>query len=45
MEVKRFSCFSGSLEFWKIKNGIHTPTLDITFANKVIEWLMLHKIT
>jgi polyhydroxybutyrate depolymerase len=44
MEVKRFSCLSGSLEFWKIKNGIHTPTLDITFANKVIDWLMLHKI-
>ena len=45
MEEKRFSCLSGSLEFWKIKNGIHTPTLDITFASKVIDWLMLHKIT
>jgi poly(3-hydroxybutyrate) depolymerase len=43
MLVNSYSCNSGSLDFWTIKAGIHTPTLDIAFANKVIDWLMAHQ--
>ncbi len=43
MQVESYSCTSGSLDFWAIKNGIHTPTLDISFADKVIDWLMGHQ--
>jgi polyhydroxybutyrate depolymerase len=43
MQVESFVCKSGSLDFWTIKNGIHTPTLDIFFADKVIDWLMEHQ--
>jgi polyhydroxybutyrate depolymerase len=43
MQVESYSCKSGSLDFWTIKNGIHTPTLDISFADNVIDWLMEHQ--
>lgn len=43
MQVESYSCTNGSLDFWTIKNGIHTPTLDISFADKVIDWLMEHQ--
>lgn len=42
MKVAGFTCKQGSLDFWTIKNGIHTPTLDIDFANKVLNWLLTH---
>lgn len=43
IRVESYACKSGSLDFWTIKNGIHTPTLDISFADKVIDWLMKHQ--
>jgi polyhydroxybutyrate depolymerase len=41
--INNFSCKRGSLEFWSIPLGIHTPALDIEFANKVIDWLLQFK--
>ena len=35
----KFTCAAGSLEFWSIPQGIHTPVLDLAFAEKVIAWL------
>jgi len=43
IQAESYSCKSGALDFWIIKNGIHTPTLDITFADKVIDWLTKHQ--
>lgn len=43
IEAESYSCKRGALDFWIIKNGIHTPTLDISFADKVIDWLMKHQ--
>ena len=37
--VSTFTCSAGSLEFWSISQGVHTPSLDLDFAIKVIEWL------
>jgi poly(3-hydroxybutyrate) depolymerase len=39
-KISNFSCKSGSLELWSIPLGVHTPSLDSEFANKVIAWLM-----
>ena len=33
------TCRAGALEFWSIPLGVHTPALDIDFANRVINWL------
>jgi len=38
--IKSYACQSGSLDFWSIPLGVHTPSLDIEFANKVIDWLL-----
>lgn len=38
--VSTYSCAAGSLEFWSIPLGVHTPALDIDFANNVIQWLL-----
>ena len=40
MRVASYTCKQGALDFWTIKNGNHTPTLDIDFANKVLYWLL-----
>jgi polyhydroxybutyrate depolymerase len=42
VEAESYTCKRGALDFWTIRNGIHTPTLDISFADKVIDWLMKH---
>lgn len=34
-----FDCRKGALELWSLPLGVHTPALDIDFANKVIAWL------
>ena len=39
--ARSYKCGSGSLNFWQISEGVHTPALDITFANKVLDWLLL----
>jgi polyhydroxybutyrate depolymerase len=39
-KVSNFSCKSGGLEFWSIPLGVHTPSLDVDFANKVINWML-----
>lgn len=39
-----FNCRASALEFWSIPLGIHTPPLDIDFANKVITWLKQFKV-
>lgn len=41
--VSTFTCNAGSLEFWSIPQGLHTPALDIEFAEKVIDWLLQFK--
>ena len=40
----KFSCAAGSLEFWSISQGVHTPALDLAFAEKVIAWLRQFKL-
>jgi len=35
-----FTCSKADLELWRINGGIHTPTLDKDFANKVLDWLV-----
>ena len=42
-EISKFNCKNGSLEFWSLPLGIHTPALDIEFAQKVIDWLVQFK--
>ncbi len=42
-KISNFSCKNGSLEFWSLPLGIHTPALDIEFAQKVIAWLVQFK--
>lgn len=42
-KIINFACKNGSLEFWSISQGVHTPSLDIEFANKVISWLMQYR--
>lgn len=37
--ASKFTCAAGSLEFWSISQGLHTPSLDLDFAMKVIQWL------
>lgn len=41
--VSRYSCQVGSVELWEMPKGTHTPTLDIGFANQVIDWLLQFK--
>lgn len=38
-----FTCSAGSLEFWSITQGVHTPALDLKFANRVVNWLLQFK--
>lgn len=38
-----FSCQNGSLEFWSIPKGVHTPALDSGFAQTVVEWFLTQK--
>jgi polyhydroxybutyrate depolymerase len=38
--VSTYSCAAGSLEFWGIPQGVHTPSLDVDFAKRVIDWLI-----
>ena len=35
-----YLCSEGSLQLWRIPNGVHTPALDLDFARKVLVWLM-----
>ncbi len=35
-----YTCSKADLELWQINNGVHTPTLDKDFANKVLDWLL-----
>jgi poly(3-hydroxybutyrate) depolymerase len=37
---RTYSCTKADLELWRINNGVHTPTLDREFANKVLDWLL-----
>ena len=39
---RSYFCSAGSLEFWHLPQGVHTPALDIKFANKVLDWLLTH---
>lgn len=39
--ARSYNCEMGSLNFWQISEGVHTPALDIAFANKVLDWLLL----
>lgn len=41
---RTYSCTKADLEFWRINNGVHTPTLDREFANKVLDWLLARKL-
>ena len=41
--IETYSCSRGSLEFWSIAEGVHTPTLDSRFAQTVIEWFLTQK--
>lgn len=38
--AQSFTCRKGSLDFWHLPSGTHTPALDIGFANKVLDWLL-----
>jgi polyhydroxybutyrate depolymerase len=38
-----YDCARGSLEFWRLPLGVHTPALDLGFADRVILWLQQHK--
>lgn len=40
VDASAFTCAEGSLELWSIPEGSHTPSLDIAFADRVIEWLL-----
>lgn len=40
VKAKNFDCGAGSLEFWSIPKGVHTPSLDVDFAKRVIDWLI-----
>lgn len=42
VQARSYTCTSGSLEFWRLPKGVHTPALDINFANKVLDWLLTH---
>ena len=37
---RTYSCAKADLELWRINDGVHTPTLDREFANKVLDWLL-----
>jgi polyhydroxybutyrate depolymerase len=41
--LSQFTCAAGSLEFWSISQGVHTPALDIDFANSITDWLLQFK--
>jgi polyhydroxybutyrate depolymerase len=41
---RTYSCTKADLELWRISNGVHTPTLDREFANKVLDWLLARKL-
>ncbi len=45
VKARSYNCGAGSLDFWQISEGVHTPALDIDFANKVLDWLLLHNRT
>ena len=42
VKAKKHDCSAGSLDFWRIIDGVHTPALDINFANKVLDWFLTH---
>ena len=39
-EVSSFDCTKGSLELWSMPQGVHTPSLDLGFAQRVLDWLL-----
>jgi len=41
---RTYSCTKADLGLWRINNGVHTPTLDREFANKVLDWLLARKL-
>ena len=41
---RTYSCSNADLELWRINGGVHTPTLDKEFANKVLDWLLARKL-
>lgn len=41
---RSYQCGSGDLELWRINDGVHTPTLDRNFADKVLDWLLLRTL-
>lgn len=38
-----FDCSKGSLELWRINEGVHVPVLDRGFADVVVQWLIKNK--
>lgn len=38
-----YRCNQGSLEFWRLPKGEHSPVLDIGFARNVLVWLMANE--
>jgi polyhydroxybutyrate depolymerase len=38
-KVSNYDCKNGSLEFWSLPLAVHTPNLDLAFAEQVIAWL------
>lgn len=41
--IKSYTCQNGALDHWSIPLGVHTPALDLNFANKVISWMLTFK--
>jgi polyhydroxybutyrate depolymerase len=39
-----YACSKADLELWRINDGVHTPTLDKEFANKILNWLLARKL-
>lgn len=42
VKARSYNCDTGSLNFWRLPDGVHTPALDINFANKVLDWFLTH---
>ncbi len=41
---RAYQCGEGALELWRVNDGVHTPTLDRKFADKVLDWLLLRTL-
>ena len=38
-----YTCEKGSVELWRINDGLHTPNLDQGFALCTIDWFLTHR--